>query len=401
MGTQEREIAGTHSSRTVGESASHVRVWSSILSVAICGNLVIALGPIYWGGFSEYARFNDALIGQIMSAEYFGATLGTVAGIFYMHRANTNLRRVAYAALAIYAIGNYLTPNLIGDPALLRVGRLICGFSSGTTFLAAATAITGVRNAPRLIPVFYGTPYITGFLLQPLLPGIFARWGFGASFRLVAGAAAATILLWPFFPRYPVGEQAANDLGESKRGSWGGLTLVGLALLLQYVANSGVWLFFERIGVVSGHSEQTAASFVGLGTGMALFGTALSTVLARRLDPLNAIFIGTCLISISTFMLHFSANLAAYVGAVSSFNVMITFVTSFYFLLLNDVFHSAKAVISGNIAMMLGFSLGPLLIGYTVQGDRFSASINATIGLFALSIALLVAFGVAHKPRPR
>jgi hypothetical protein len=383
----------------VEEGGSRRGAGFSILYVAISGNLVIALGPIYWGGFSAYARFSDALIGKIMSAEYFGATVATVAGILYMHRAGTKLRRVAYWALAVYVVGNYLTPSLLGDPQLLRAGRFFCGLSSGTSFLAAATAVTGLKNASRLIPIFYGSPFIAGFFLQPILPRLFSSWGFDTSFRLVALAAAASVLVYPIFPRQTLQAPVPAVVGAPRSNSWLGLGLVTFALLLQYVANSGVWLFFERIGVVSGHTEQTAAAFVGLGTGMALLGTVLSTVLARNLTPLYGILLGTCMIGISTFMLHFSGSLTIYAGSVSLFNVMITFVTSFYFILLNDLFHSARAVVLGNIALMLGFSLGPLLIGYTVEGNNFAVSINATIGLFALSLALILVFAVLWRGR--
>jgi hypothetical protein len=394
---QAEEIAEIHPPQDVRESSSRTGAWAAILCVAITGNLTIALGPIYWGGFSAYAHFSDALIGTIMSAEYFGATLATIGGLLYMHRAATNLRKLTYCALAVYAIGNYLTPDFLNDPPLLEAVRFICGLSSGTTFLAAAAAATAHQDAKRLIPIFYSTPYLTGFLLQPVLPRIFAGLGFGVSFKLVASLVVASMLLHSFFPRYGERRTIVDDGGTSRRQSWAALILIGVALLLQYVANSGLWLFFERIGVVSGHSEQTAANFVGLGTGMALVGTALSTALAKRLNSLHAILAGTCVMGISTFMLHFSGNLPVYVGSVTVFNLMITFVTSFYFILLDDVFHSVRAVVVGNIALMLGYSLSPLLIGYTVSGDSFAVSINATIGLFLLSLVVIIAFALVSK----
>jgi predicted MFS family arabinose efflux permease len=396
-----RETAKVRSAQALAGSAGRIGVWASTLCVAICGSLVIALGPIYWSGFSEFAHFGDALIGQVMSAEYFGATVGTVAGILYMHRAATDLRKVVYVALGIYVLGNLLTPYLLGSPDLLRAARFICGLSTGTTFLAAATAVTGVKDATRLIPILYGTPYLIGFVLQPVLPDIFATWGFAASFRLIAAAAAGTIALCPFFPKHPGAGEATEVFAGSGKGSLIGLILICLALLFQYVANSGVWLFFDRIGVVSGHSDQASANFVGLGTGMALVGTALSTVLARRLHRFNLILIATGLMVLSTFMLHFSARLAIFAAAVLSFNVLITFVTSFYFLLLDEAFRSARAVAAGNIALMLGFSLGPLLIGYTAHDATFSALINATIGVFALSAIALVAFAVVCRSSVR
>ena len=372
-------------------------VWTAILYIAIAGNMFIALSPIFWGGFSHYLHFDDALIGNIMSSEFFGATAATVAGILYMHRERMNLRNVAFVALAVYGVGNYLTPLFFDHPQELRAVRFVCGLSSGTTFLAAATAITALKDASRLIAVFYGSPYLTGTVFQPLMQVIFGKWGFETSFLLIT-AAVGSVAVFPFFPKFAGRAAAAQDGVAVGKPSLTLLLLLASGLLLQYVANSGVWLFFERLGTLSGHTEQTAANIVGLSTGMGLVGTAVAALLAHKLKPLYGILIGTGAIMLSSAALHFSRNLAVYAGSVATFNVMITFLTPFYFILLVRTFHPAKAVIVGNICLMLGFAFGPLLIGYTVSGDDFSASINVTIGLFVMSIVFVLVYaGVAKR----
>ena len=371
--------------------------WAAILYVAIAGNMFIALSPIFWGGFSHYLHFDDARIGNIMSSEFFGATAATVAGILYMHRERMNLRTVTFVALAAYGIGNYLTPLFFEHPQGLRVVRFVCGLSSGTTFLAAATAITALKDASRLIAVFYGAPYFTGTVFQPLMQVIFGKWGFETSFLLITAAVVGSVVVFPFFPKFAGQAAAAQDGVATDKPSLTLLLLLASGLLLQYIANSGVWLFFERLGTLSGHTEQTAANVVGLSTGMGLVGTGVAAVLAHKLKPLYGILIGTGIIIMSSIALHFSRALTVYAGSVATFNVMITFLTPFYFILLVKTFHPAKAVIVGNICLMLGFAFGPLLIGYTVKGNDFSASINVTIGLFLASIAFVFVYAIVAK----
>jgi MFS family permease len=387
----------TSATQEVIGSQNRAGVWASILYVAISGNLFIALSSIFWGGFSDYLHFDDARIGEIMSTEFFGATAATVAAIFYMHRDRTNLRIVTYAALAVYAVGSYVTPSLFDSPRILKAAFLVCGFSSGTSFAAAATGITSQKNSSRLVAIFYGTPYITGVIFQPLLHLIFDKWGFGASFYLIAAAVAASVVLFPFFPKYAGHEVDQGAGGVPAKTSLVLLLFLSIALLLQYVGNSGLWLFFQRIGTLSGHGEQTTANIVGLGTGMALIGTALAALLAKRLNPLHGILLGTGVIILSSITLHFSKSLAIYAGSMWVFNIMTTFVTPFYFILLVKIFDPAKAVIVGNICLMLGFSLGPLLMGYTVANNDFGVAINATIVLFALSILFILFYSVAVK----
>jgi MFS family permease len=354
---------------------------------------------MFWGGYHEYLKLSDESIGALISAEFFGSTVATVAGIFYMHRPGLDLRRIVYATLAVGAIGNMLTPFLFESPVGLMSVRVLCGLSAGTTYLTAATAITGLGSPPRLVAIFYGAPFIAGAVFQPLMNPLFQRWGFAAAFELMAVAAVASAALYAYFPRFADhGEKAVADSPSGVR-SFALIGILSLGLLLQYIGNTGIWLYFERIGQLSGHSAQVVANVVGVGTGMSLVGTWLSALLAKRLRPADGILWGTSAIILCSVSLHYSSHLTAFAGSVSGFNAMITFLTPFYFILLARSYSPARAVVIGNICMALGFSAGPLLIRYTVHNSDFSQSINLTILLFAVSAALVVLFQLLNKMR--
>jgi MFS family permease len=366
--------------------------WIGILYTEIAGNLTIALSPLLWAGFSEHLHLSDQRIGDIISGEFFGAAAATVAGVFYMHRRRLDLRYLTYVSVAVYAAGNFLTPHLFASERGLLAIRVLCGLSSGTVYLAAAAAITGLGNPPRLVALFYGAPFISGAVLQPVMHTVFERWGFGRAFVLMAAATALSLTLYPFFPRYA--DNRAEDRADARTsvGSLARLGILSTALLLQYIANSGIWLFFARIGELSGHAAQTTANIVGVGTGMALAGTWLSALLVRKLRPVDGILWGTAIITLSSLTLHFASNLAVYAGSVAVFNAMITFVTPFYVLLMVRTYSPVQAVVVGNICMTVGFSLGPFLIGHTVHDADFARSIDVTVGLFATSALLVLPF---------
>lgn len=374
-----------------------VTPWAAILYTAAVSNLYLALTPMFWGGYNEYLKFSDGRISDLMSVEFFGSTAAMVASYFYIHWRGLDLRRVIYAALAIQIIGNSLTPHLFGSPHWLMIVRALCGLSEGTGYIASATAITGLGSPPPLVAMFYGAPFIAGALLQPLMHPLFSRWGVSSAFELLTVASAASAVFYPFFPRF------ADNRQQGKREVQGGIpsaVLLGIlagGLLLQYIANVGVWLYFERIGRLSGHPAQMVANIVGIGTGMALGGTWLSALLARRLKAVHGILWGTGAIILSSVALHYSSHLAVFLGSVSMFNAMITFLTPFYFILLVKIYRPARAVVIGNICMALGFSIGPQLIRYTVHDSDFSQSIDVTIVLFVMSAALVVLFQVLSQ----
>ena len=375
--------------------------WTAVLYTATSGNLLMALAPMFWSGYSEYLHFSDDRIANLFSGEFYGSTAATVAGIFYMHRQGLDLRHVQYASLAIYMVCNALTPFLYAVPEGLMFTRVCCGAAAGTSYLAAATAITGIGSPPRLMALFYGAPFITGALLQPLMQPLFAHWGLSAAFELMAVAPAACAALYRFFPRFaddqpePAGARALGPRSKALLG------IISTALLLQYTANSGIWLFFPRIGEISGHPAQLVATIVGVSTGMALLGTWLSALLSQRLGPVQGILWGTGVIMLSSLSLLFSTHLVVFAGSAALFNVMITFLTPFYFILMVRIYAPARAVIVGNICLALGFAAGPQLIGYTVHGSQFSVSIAGTAVMFALSAALVLLFQfLSQRPAP-
>jgi MFS family permease len=290
-----------------------------------------------------------------------------------------------------------LTPFLFEYSVGLMSVRVLCGLSAGTSYVASAAAITGIGSPPRLVAIFYGAPFIVGAIFQPLMNPLFQRWGIAAAFELMAVAAAASMALYAYFPRFADnGEKAQADSPSGVRSS-ALIGILSLGLLLQYIGNTGIWLYFERIGQLSGHSAQVVANVVGVGTGMSLVGTWLSALLAKRLRAADAILWGTGAIILSSVSLHYSSHLTAFAGSVSVFNAMITFLTPFYFILLARSYSPARAVVIGNICLALGFSGGPLLIRYTVHDSDFSHSINLTILLFTVSAALLVLFQLLNK----
>lgn len=371
--------------------------WVAILYAATVGNLYIALSPMFWGGYHDYLNLSDESIGALMSAEFSGSTAATIASFFYMHRRGLDLRNVVFVALGFGVVGNVVTPFVFESPVALMAVRVLCGICAGTSYVAAAAAITGIGSPQRLVAVFYGAPFIVGALLQPLMNPLFQHWGFATAFVVMAAAAVAAAALYGYFPRFADRGESAEVRSASALRSHALIAILSLGLFLQYTGNSGIWLCFERIGQLSGHSAQVVANVVGLGTGVSLIGTWLSTMLVKRLGAVNGILWGTGAIILSSVSLHYAAHLTAFAGAVSVFNAMITFLTPFYFVLLARSHAPTRAIVIGNICMALGFSAGPLLIRYTVRDADFSRSIDVTTLLFVASAALVALFHQLDK----
>lgn len=383
--------------------AARAALWIAILFAGIAGNAGIALSPLLLSGMAQFLHFGDQRLGELAAGASVGSSLVALSAVFFMGRKGWPLRRTVIVTLCIYASVNLAIPLFFVKPLVLLAAMFLGGCCSGMVWSAAVTALTTVRNNERLIAAFYGTPYLTGLVVQPLMPLVFAKWGLGSAYAGIAGVSIMAILVMRAFPARALGAARTIDEQPVARGSRTTLISVAIvlvALLLQYVANSGLWIYFDRIGHISGHSPQASANVVALGSGMALAGTALAMVLTTRLRPLPAIIALNMTMAAVTLLLLVASNYFLFATAVSLFNMMITLITPFFIILLIRISSSpGRVALGANICMFSGFAFGPLTVGRIAAGGDFSSAIAATAIAFLLSGAVILGGAVSGRFR--
>lgn len=383
--------------------SARAALWIAIVFAGIAGNAGIALSPLLLSGMAQFLNFGDQQLGELAAGASIGSSLVTLSAVFFMGRKGWPLRRTVILALCVYAGINLAIPLFFSEPQLLQVAIFLGGCCSGMVWSAAATALTTVRNNERMVAVFYGTPYLTGLIVQPLMPMVFANWGLGTAYTGIAGASILALLMMRAFPARGFGSvrplEGLTDAGSS-RTAFVGVAIVMIALLLQYLANSGVWVYFDRIGHVSGHTPQASANVVALGSGMALVGTALAIFFTTRLRPLPTVIAINAAMAVVTLLLLLASNYIAFALAVSLFNMMITFVTPFFIILLIRISSSpGRIALGANICMFSGFAFGPLIVGRLADSGDFSIAIGATSIAFLLSGLVILAGAMSGRFR--
>lgn len=379
--------------------------YAAVFCVAIAGNALVALAPLFVGGMIDHWGMTESDVGALLSYEFLGTSVATVLGAFVLHRPNWPLRTTAFGALAVLALGNLLTPFIHQHHWLLVATRVVCGFCGGLAWIVSATAIAQLRNNRHALALFYGSPFFTGMIFQPAMPKLFAAWGVDGGFFMLAGGAALCFLLRG---RYLAHGRASDTTTRAMTGMRGGglvpLALVLTAFTAQFVANTGLSVYFERIGVGAGHSLQATAFVLSAALAFAVAGAVVASVVAERLKPLPAIALSTVVICAASALVLRSESLLWFAVAAGLFNLVITFVTPFYFIVLEQVADPARSALLGNIAMTVGFSAGPLLIGATVTDAGYLVPVIATVALFALSLALVFVFSMSRswisQPQP-
>ncbi len=377
---------------------NRVIVAASILMVGIAGNAFTPFAPSIIGALVDYLEFSLEAAGRLTSLEFGATSLGTVVSTLCLHRPGLNLKRIAFFCLVALIVCNLLTVFSYANMALLATCRFVSGFAAGITWCAAAVTVTRIKDVERTSALLYGSPYFMGAMGLSFLPLIYPYYGVsGAYFTIIFICSLAVPVLLLYFPAgaHPqAAGNAANKSFSSQEISWLGLGILLLALFINYAANSGIWSYFERLGVSYGHTAKTVGPVVGASQLLALVGVFCAAVLGGRVGEIKPILIGTLLITMSTLLLLFSSSLTMFFCAMAIFNFSITFLTPYYFVLLGRLTPSGRGVLWGNLVLWLGFSSGPALVSLVIKNGNFDLSIILTIVGFIISALLILAFTV-------
>ena len=375
----------------------------SIVMVGTAGNAFTPFAPSIIGALVDYLEFSLETAGRLASLEFVATSLGTIASVFYLHRPGLNLKHVALVCLGILVACNAVTIFAYDSLALFSACRFVSGFVAGVTWCTAAVAVTRIRDVERTTAILYGSPFLMGAIGLTLLPMIYPYYGVtGAYYTIILICIAAVPFLLLYYPEDPRLSPAAEEKSEGVSGNrvqWLALGVLLLALFINYAANSGIWSYFERLGVAYGHPAKTAGPVVGASQLVALAGMFCAAALGGRLGEIKPILAGTVLITASTFFLFYSASLTVFFCATAVFNFSITFLTPYYFILLARMAPSGRGVLWGNLILWLGFSSGPALVSLFLENGNFDLSITMTIAGFIISAILVLVFSTFNKER--
>jgi hypothetical protein len=374
----------------------------AIVLLGMAANIFTPLAPSLLGAMVDYQGLPIDVAGRLVSFNFWGGVLASVIALFVLHRPGWNLRLTMLGCLAIVTATHLASiPFAESYPALVAV-RLLNGAGAGLGFTVACVAIIATQRIERSYAVLYGSPFLISGLGLALLPLVYRIAGIEGAFYGMAALNLLSMLLLPWFPR-----TVAGDGSDAVRAAPGALeapaVLVGvmlLALLLYYVFNSGIWAYFERMGVAEGMTPERVGAILGPGMAAAIVGMVAASLLGDRLGYRKPVYLGLGAIALATVAFLGSPSELRFGIAAAVFNASIPFVTPYMVAILALLVPSGMGVTAANIATITGFSAGPLLVSYLVADGRFAAANLVTIAGFAAVMILLALFmsGLRRQP---
>jgi predicted MFS family arabinose efflux permease len=368
-----------------------------VIAIVVAGmavNIYVPVAPSLLGALVDYQGLSMDVAGRLISYNFWGGAAGSVFAIMVLHRPGWNLRSTMFACLMLVILTSGASVWFAGNVPVLAAVRFLNGVGAGLGFTVSCVGAIAAPRIERSYAILYGLPYLISGVGITVLPHVYRSFGIEGAFYGMVLLNILGLGCLPFFPKYVEHERnqpapASRYPGASER--W----LVGLplaALLLHYVFNSGIWTYFERIGVAAGMTPETAGAILGPSMGAAILGMIAASVLGDRLGYLRPIYIGIAAIATATLMLLGSSSEVAFGIGTAVFNASITFATPYMIAILALLVPSGAGVTAANVATIIGFSTGPFLVSFMVAAGTFTPAILVTAAGFIVVWILYASF---------
>lgn len=353
---------------------------------------VLLVAPVIAGPLIEKFTLEPAQTGLLFSLELGAFSLATVPAYLWLTR--VPLTWAVGVCTVVVALGQ-LTSGFVTDFGVLLVVRVITSLAAGSITVVLLALGPRTRNPGRAFGIFVVAQLAMGALILALFPIVFLGAGVSAIYWTLAGL---TVLCLPVVPLLR-GLDVATPIAARRDDARASIVpfAAGLgAILLFYVALSGIWSFMGQISA-DAENDPGATSFVlAIATAAGILSALLAAALGE--SPRRGLYlvIGLGGMIVSVLLLLGMPGLVQFTISALLFKFMWTFVLPYLLSAVAALGGGPQTMNTVNLMIGGGFAIGPLLAGSLVQSTGgFSAMIwvSAVALVLALGLTLMLTGG--------
>ena len=376
--------------RILNQTDFKTPTWSmlaALIWLSLLGYLVPNIQPMFLGALSVSYDFDATQLGLLGGTELAGACLASLCALYWFPR--VNLGRVAFVALLVAVVGNFLT-GWITNFSYLIVLRFCTSFFGAGMLNALVLGLVGLlKNPERVIAIAIICQVLSITLAMVGIPLLVERWemkGVSICLTLVfmTGFWALKFLLRGkslILENLPLISNYATKILP--------VTLL-VGLIVFSVGVGSIWAFLERIGNVAGFSMIDTGQALAMGSFIGALGALLAVVIGKRIGNLTPLLAGLFGLLVVCFMLFNVNSWLNYTIAAILLNFFWNLTLPY---LLGSIASSDK---SGRLMVLVpaaqggGYALGPVISGLIIVGNNYSTSALIAAVAFAISLVIIV-----------
>ena len=368
---------------------TYIAVFSAVLYT------VLLIAPVIAGKLIEQFELTPVQVGTLFSLELGAFSLATVPAYLWLRR--LDLRTASYLFTAVVIAGNVVS-GFLDDFALLIVARVVTSLAAGSITVIILTLSGRTANPSRAFGIFVVFQLAMGAVILAVFPTLYAGLGVSAIYWTLAALAALCLLVVGRID----GEALRNSAPETASAATKVPVLRAVAgmfaVLLFYVALSGVWSFMAGISAGSGIDLSSSSLVLSLATvaGIlsALVATALGDTPRRRLF-LIAGYVG---MAVSVALLFGAPGLVRFAIAAVIFKFAWTFILPYLLSALSDL-GGRHLMNTTNLMIGTGFAIGPIASGALIESG--GGTFTGMLVLALVGVLASLGFVMAAHPKAR
>ena len=347
--------------------------------------------PFLIGSAMTSLNLNEAQAGLLVTLEFVGIMLASLATAPFMGRAD---RRQLAVIAALIALSANAVSIFIQSYEILLLIRPLAGVGAGIAIACGNAAVSNSSNPER----FAGHMTILSVILMVVIMLSFSRLGAFWGLRGVYAGITTIIVLMSFglrhLPRGPL--EAGPGTAPAQSTSHNRATITAALMLAAFFAfslrDTLAWAFLERIGLQVGYSSEEIGNLLSIQAMFGIVGPLAASIVGSRFGLRPPLTIGILLSGLVTFAISRSSGSQWTYTLATTFQPCTYFFTLAYLTALAAELDPLGRVVAGSgSALMAGVAIGPavggaLIVssnGYTSVGWAIIACVSATF-LFSL-----------------
>lgn len=366
----------------------------ALVTFAAITPLALLVAPALAAQLGAELGIGPSQIGTYFFVENGAFSAASLLSLLWLGR--VKVQTVGVIALAVFVIGNLLTPLILTNFSTLLLMRAVTGFGGGTLMVLSMISGQNAENPDRVFGYWVIGQLVAGAIGLFLLPHIFASFGL-KSFYLILGI--ITLLLSPLHKGF-IAPASATHAPRSSRGQSLAtvVMLTALAILAFYILIGGIWTFANTAAGQAGITPEHTGGVLAIASLFGIAGAMTATYLGGKRARAAMLLAGYGLLLASAIALAVATRTSTYSIAICAFKFAWTFVLPFIVAEAASRDPSGRLVAAMTLIIGLGLSLGPLFAGMLLgSGWSLGSVFLAAAACGLVSLACLFAPAGAFK----
>ncbi|WOH20553.1 MFS transporter [Paenarthrobacter sp. GOM3] len=372
---------------------TYIAVFSAVLYT------VLLIAPVIAGKLIQQFGLTPVQVGTLFSLELGAFSLATVPAYLWLRR--INLRTASYLFTSVVIAGN-LVSGFLDDFGLLMIASVVTSLAAGSITVIILTLSGKTSNPSRAFGIFVVFQLAMGALILAVFPSLFAGAGVAAIYWTLAGLAVLCLLVVNRIDGDVLRKASPVETSAHKKVPVFKAAAGMAAVLLFYVALSGVWSFMAQISAGSGIDLSASSLILSLATVAGILSALTATALGDTPKRRIYLIVGYLAMALSIGLLFGSPALIRFAIAAVIFKFAWTFILPYLLSTLADLSNGGHLMNTTNLMIGAGFSIGPIVSGALIQsgaGSFTSMLTFAFAGVLASCLCVMIAQRRTH-PNP-